>query len=177
MHGYHDGVPKRSTPFQALVHYVRKQTAAPGVTVTESKELLDARLGVKREVDVVVEGSFDGEHVVTSIEVIEHRRRASITWVEQQISKHRTLPTNRLILVSKSGFSKNALAAVAMEGGWAQAMTPKIIQNNGQDIVQSLVLDRIELTPTACTIRVQKPDHGRLPDRWLSKMLFNADKR
>ena len=170
-------MPKRSTPFQALVHYLRKQTAAPGVTVTESKELLDARLGVLREVDVVVEGSFDGEHIVISIEVIEHGRRASITWVEQQIGKHRTLPTNRLILVSKSGFSKNALAAVAMEGGWVQALTPKFIQNDSQESVQSLVLDRIELTPLACTITVQRPEHGWLPNQWLSKIVFNKDKR
>jgi len=99
-------VPRRTTPFQMIIHLLRRQTAAPGVTVTESRELTDARLGIGREVDVVVEGNFDGERVVTSIEVIEHGRPASITWVEQQIGKHRSLPTNRLVLVSKSGFSR-----------------------------------------------------------------------
>ena len=72
-------MPKRTTPFQMIVHSVRKHTAAPGVTVTESKELAGGLLGIPREVDVVVEGDFDGEPVVTSIEVIEHSRPASIT--------------------------------------------------------------------------------------------------
>lgn len=101
--GYHYAVPKRTTPFQMIVHAVREQTARPGLTVTESKELPDARLGIPREVDVVVEGPFDGEHVVTSLEVIEHSRPADLTWVQGQIEKHRTLPTNRLVLVSKKG--------------------------------------------------------------------------
>src|SRR5688572_769882 len=123
---------------------MRQQTAAPDVTVTESKELLDPRLGANREVDVVVEGPFDGEPVVTSIEVIEHGRRASITWVAQQINKHRTLPTNRLVLVSKSGFTKNGLKAAELEGGWVQTMSPKMVKtDDGRDVVQRIFADQV----------------------------------
>lgn len=86
-----------------IVHFVRKHTATPGVTVTESRLMPDAVMGITREVDVVVEGTFDGDISVTSIEVIEHKRPADINWVEQQITKHRALPTTRLILVSKVG--------------------------------------------------------------------------
>jgi hypothetical protein len=87
-------VPKRTTPLQMMVHFVRQHTAAPGVTVTESKELPDARPGISpREVDVVVDGSFDGGPVVTSVEVIEHCRPASITWggttdCQPQVPRH-----------------------------------------------------------------------------------------
>jgi hypothetical protein len=114
-----------------IVHAVRKQTAQPGVTVTESKQLLDVQLGEEREVDVVVEGAFDGEAVVTSVEVIEHSRKGGVPWVQEQIGKHRAMPTNRLVLVSKKGFTKPALKAVANEGGWVEALTPEVVQGDG----------------------------------------------
>jgi hypothetical protein len=156
-------VPKRTTAFQAIVNFVREHTAAPGVTVTESKELLDARTGAMREVDVVVEGDFDGEHVVTSIEVTEPSRPADWEWVDKQIKKHSTLPTNLLILVSKSGFTPNALTAVAAEGGRVQTMTPKIIEKDGEAVVQSVYMDQIQLTPTLCGLIVQDPNGEKVP--------------
>jgi hypothetical protein len=97
------------------VRMLREHYAAPSVTVTESKLLRDAVTGVDREVDVVIEGEFDGEPMVISAEVIEHRRPATLPWVEQILRKHRDLPTNRLLLVSKSGllWSPRSLQATA----------------------------------------------------------------
>src|SRR5205823_1149422 len=71
-----DVMPRRTTRFQTIVAFVRTHLATPGVTVTESKMLRDAVSDEDPEVDVVIEGEFDGEHVVTSIEVIEHKRPA-----------------------------------------------------------------------------------------------------
>ena len=65
-------MPKRSTAFQAIVHLVRQHVAHSGVTVTESRLLRDAVLGVEREVDIVIEGEFDGEPAIVSLGVIEH---------------------------------------------------------------------------------------------------------
>ena len=96
-------MPQRSTPFQAIVRLVREHLAQPGVTITESKFLRDAVLRIDREVDLVIEGEFDGEPVVVSIEVNERGRRAGLPWVQEMIRKHRNLPTNRLILLSKAG--------------------------------------------------------------------------
>ena len=98
-------MPKRSTPFQAIVRLVREHFAQSGVTITESKLLRDAVTGYKPEVDIVIEGELDGEPMVISVEVIEHSRKATIEWVHRMLRKHRDLPTNRLLLVSKSAFS------------------------------------------------------------------------
>ena len=141
-----------------IVHFVRKHLAKPGVTVTESKLLHDVVLDVEREVDVVVEGDFDGDPVVTSVEVIEHNRPAPITWVEQQIKKHRRLPTNHLVLVSKSGFSRTALKEVAAEGGWVEAVRPEVVEVDGQPVVKRLYFDSVNLTPDSCRLRVRSPD-------------------
>ncbi len=150
-------VPKRTTPFQMVVAAVRKHLARPGVVVTESKMLRDAR-GIDREVDVVVEGDFDGDRVVTSMEVIEHARPASITWVEQQIAKHRYLPTTRLVLVSKSGFSGRALTTVAAEGGWVEAVRPEAVEVDGELVLDKLFIDQVYLTPTVCRLHVLRED-------------------
>jgi len=76
--------------------------------VTESKFLQDPLVG-EREVDIVVEAEADGDPVVISLEVNERGRAAPVDWVEQQIEKHRRLPTNKLVLVSRAGFSRKAL--------------------------------------------------------------------
>jgi hypothetical protein len=148
-------MPKRSTPIQAIVRLVRQHFAQPGVTITESKELRDAVLGIDREVDIVIEGELDGEPMVISVEVIEHGRPATLPWVEQILRKHRNLPTNRLLLVSKSGFSPKAVAAVEHEAGRVQALTPEVIEVDGEVKVKSLFVDAINYSPTNCTVFVR----------------------
>jgi hypothetical protein len=154
-------MPKRSTPFQAIVRLVRQHFAQPGVTVTESKMLRDAGLGIEREVDIVIEGELDGEPMVISVEVIEHSRAASLPWVQEMLRKHRDLPTNRLLLVSKSGFSRNALAAIEPEAGRVQALMPEVIEVDGETVVKRLFLDAIDYNPTRCNVHV-RDDTGRV---------------
>ncbi|MCP3782250.1 hypothetical protein NLX85_02545 [Micromonospora sp. A3M-1-15] len=147
-------MPKRSTPFQAIVRLVRQHFAQPGATVTESKLLRDSVLGVQREVDIVIEGEFDGEPMVVSVEVIEHGRKATLPWVQEMLQKHRNLPTNRLLLVSKSGFSATALAAVDREAGRVQALQPEMITVDGRPVIKSLFIDTINYSATGCNVQV-----------------------
>jgi hypothetical protein len=101
-------MPKRSNYFQRLVLLVRTHVAA-GATVTESKELVDKVTGIKREVDICIEGSVGGVPTVISIECRAFTRKADVTWVEEMTSKHNNLPTDVLILYSRSGFTKSAV--------------------------------------------------------------------
>lgn len=152
---YAFGMPKRTTPFQAMVRMMREHYAQPGVTITESKFLRDAVTGIQREVDVVIEGTFDGEPMVISAEVIEHTRPATLTWVEQMLRKHRDLPTNRLLLVSKSGFSANGLSLTETEAGRVEALTPEIVEVDGSAVVKRLYVDNVTYNPTRCTVHVR----------------------
>lgn len=138
-------MPARTTPFQMTVHFLRQHWADPDTVVTESAMLLDQRLNIRREVDVTVEGHVDGEPVLISFEVIEHGRPGDITWVEQMITKHRYLPTNRLVLVSKSGFSANALAAASAEGGWVATVVPEAIEVDGEPAMKELFVGTVQL--------------------------------
>jgi hypothetical protein len=102
-------MPKRTNDFQKLVYLVRVNLAA-GATVTESKMLTDRLTGRKREVDVCIEGAVGGQQVKVCIECRDHKRPADVSWVEALKSKHERLPTNALILASKSGFTPAARA-------------------------------------------------------------------
>ncbi len=109
--------------------------------MTESKFLTDSVLGITREVDIAIEGEVDGDPIVISVEIIERSRRASVNWVQQMIRKHLYLSTNLLLLASKSGFSQPATIAVEREGGHVQALTPEVIQVNGEAVVKNLYVD------------------------------------
>jgi hypothetical protein len=125
--------------------------------VTESKFLRDAVLGVDREVDVVVEGEFDGEPIVISIEVNERGRRGGLPWVQEMIRKHRDLPTNRLILILRAGFTQPTLAQVAAEAGRVQALTPEVVMRDGQPVVVAIYADRIRYSPAGSNLDVRSP--------------------
>jgi hypothetical protein len=147
-------MPKRSTPFQAIVRLVRQHFAEPGIAVTESKFLRDAVLGNEREVDIVIEGNLDGEPIVISIEVREQQRPATLNWVQEMIQKHRNLPTNLLLLVSRSGFSRAALSAIDREAN-VQALIPEVIEVDGEAVVRRFYVDMINYSATRCTAHVR----------------------
>ncbi len=136
------------------MHLARQQLATPGVTVTESKLLVDKVLGIEREVDVVIEGDLDGEPIVISIEVIERGRPADVTWVQGLLQKHLNLPTNRLLLVSKSGFSRSATVAVDRAGDRVQALTPKLVETDGEAVITTFYMDYVTYAARGCRVHV-----------------------
>ena len=108
-------MPKRTNNFQKLVFLVKKH-AADGATVTESKFLRDNITGTNREVDICIESSVAGHSVTVSIECRDRGRKASVQWIEEMKSKHERLPTNTLVLVSSSGFTKEAISVALTYG-------------------------------------------------------------
>ena len=108
-------MPKRSNPFQKLIALVER-LLAPYATVEESVELID-RTGASREVDVLVKGAVGSHEVSVAIECRDHTRRATVEWIDALAGKYRELPTvDRIVAVSRSGFSKNATKKAAALG-------------------------------------------------------------
>lgn len=118
-------MPARSNKRQAVVYFVKRHRAPPGATVTESGFLFDAQQGADREVDVVVRSIVGDDPVIIGVEVTDRKARADVTWVDSQVMKHSHMPTNRLLLVSWSGFTRGAVAKVDAQGGWVEAVTPE----------------------------------------------------
>ncbi|QDU59037.1 hypothetical protein [Aeoliella mucimassa] len=62
----------------------------------------------EREVDILVVAEAGGYTVRIGIEVISWARPADTPWIEKMRAKHENLATDKLILVSESGFYKPA---------------------------------------------------------------------
>ncbi|MBA3396168.1 MAG: hypothetical protein H0T89_26295 [Deltaproteobacteria bacterium] len=107
-------MPKRTNKKQQIVEMLKKLLAPQGCTVTPSKFLIDTKLNVKREVDVVAEMTVDGHVFTQCFEIVGRTRPADLIWVEGIVRKHESLVTDRLYLVSWSGFSEDALRLAQM---------------------------------------------------------------
>ncbi len=54
--------------------------------------------------------------MVVSVECRDRKRKADVQWVEEMKGKHERLPTNALVLISHSGFTKEATAVAKTYG-------------------------------------------------------------
>ena len=100
-------MPRRTNVFQEVVAIIQQHMAG-GATVEESAMLTSSPAGVEREVDVVIRSRIAGHDVVVSVEATARRRPVDVLWVEGMVAKHADLPTSKLVLVSESGFTKEA---------------------------------------------------------------------
>ncbi len=148
-------MPKRSNEFQKLVVFIKKH-AAEGATVTESKLLRDHVTGAEREVDICVESTIAGHPVIVSIECRDRIRRADVRWVEEMKGKHERLSTNALVLVSRSGFSKEALRVSKIYG--IETLSIKELDETSAERLfgdtSSLWSKTLNLTPNKVVVRV-----------------------
>lgn len=110
-------MPQRTNPKQQVIEMLKALLAPQGCKVTASKFLVDTQLASTREVDVVAEMEVDGHVFTQSFEVVGRGRPMDLTWVEGMVRKHQNLPTDRLYLVSWSGFSEDALRLAQMTSG------------------------------------------------------------
>jgi len=119
-------MPKRTTTIQTVIELI-EQLNSSGVTVTGSKMLVDKDSNTEREVDIVLEGTFNNHPFIVSVEVVERGRKADQMWVEQMSGKHASLPTDKLVLVSNSGFTEPAVVkAKSLKIGTYDLRTQKI---------------------------------------------------
>lgn len=82
----------------------------------------DETIGHAREVDVHIATKRGGESTTIGIECVAQARPTDVTWVEARIQKHRDLGTNRVVLVSKSGFTPAAAQKATHHGAVALSL-------------------------------------------------------
>jgi len=100
-------MPKRTNQFQQIIHILERQLAGGG-RVAESRMLRERHSGMEREVDIVIEVDVGDRRVLIGVECQARSRPADVGWIEEMIGKHATLPTNKLVLVAKAGFTQQA---------------------------------------------------------------------
>jgi len=102
-------MPKRSNEFQKLIRLIESQLVSKEATVEESKLLIDRRSGQTREVDIYIHSDISLHSFSMAFECTDRRRKAGTPWIEQLIGKYEALPIDKVIAVSKSGFSQPAI--------------------------------------------------------------------
>jgi hypothetical protein len=168
-------MPRRSNQLQRVVLAIHHQLAGRA-SVTESRLLPDRLSGKEREVDIAIETDVGEYPVVLSIECCDKSRPATVEWVEQMIGKHSSLPTDKLILVSRSGFTEAALSK-ARTGG-AEALSFQQAESVDWTKVVHRI-NRLILETTVAITRVlsgsdaDATDQTRLLPR--DQLVFSAD--
>ena len=103
----------------------------------------------------MIEATVGGEPVIVSVEVKEESRPLDKNEVTQLIGKHDRLPTNRLLIVSRSGFTKRALTKVAASDGKVAAVTPTEVE---LATAPTMFVESYSMTARAIVLAVRKPD-------------------
>lgn len=161
-------MPRRSNEFQRLIRLLESHLyrGNQSVVVEESAMLIDSHTGLEREVDVVIRFLSQGTPLVIGIECRDQQRKADVPWVEGQFSKHTSLPTSRLLLASRCGFTKSALQKAAALGlqtidyseGVPEGAGDLIIGHNGSIWVKEIV---------AIDCALELKIENRIEDRWV----------
>jgi hypothetical protein len=153
-------MPARSNEFQRLIYLIHSQLHSNAL-VTESKMLEDSLGGPEQEVDVVIEEKSGPYSVRIVVECIDRRRRADIGWVQQMWGKHRAR-ADKVVLVSKSGFTKNALR----EAGVRRITALTLSEENSIDsdpIIEEIKMEVFQLFTFRITDRCLWLRHNNEP--------------
>lgn len=106
-------MPKRTNAFQRLILAIYEQLSAPGGSITESAMLPERSGGTLREVDILLQSRLFGIDLKIAVECRGRKDRDDVTWIDDLIGKYHDFPVDKVIAVSKSGFSAGAAAKAA----------------------------------------------------------------
>ena len=102
-------MPKRSNDFQRLIAAIEGLLAPLGAVVTESKLIKEKSSDTEREVDIAIESHIGQHRVFIAVECRDQSRPANLEWIDGLIGKYRDLPVEKVVAVSRSGFTKTAI--------------------------------------------------------------------
>jgi phosphate uptake regulator len=101
-------VPKRSNDFQRLIKLIEQQLAPSGARVEESAMLPDLVDGEAVEIDTLISLAVGARTLRTAVECRDCSRKQTKPWIRELIGKYQHLAVDRVVAVSKLGFSAGA---------------------------------------------------------------------
>jgi hypothetical protein len=102
-------MPKRTNDFQKLIKSIYEQIVPDGGKVTESGMVYDKDAETLREVDILVKYRYAHHDFKIAIECRNRSRKDSVEWIDRLIGKSKSLSVNKVVAVSKEGFSEIAI--------------------------------------------------------------------
>lgn len=139
-------MPKRSNDFQKLILFIEQQLAAENAVVRESVMLTPLDGGEDLEVDVLIEAALGRHRLLLAIECRDHRRPATKEWINELVGKYAVLPVDKVIAVSRSGFTRGAKQRAV--GGKVVLSTMRAVrETDWPSTLRGWRLALIDLTP------------------------------
>ncbi len=114
-----------------------QQMMDPNSIVSHNENLID-RVGNTRQYDVIIRGQFGGRPVLGIIECKDHSRRKGPSTVEAFAKKTENLGANLRLLVSRKGFTKQALKLAKHENIGCLSLLPENPEQVGFGIGDTL---------------------------------------
>lgn len=108
------GTPPAGEALEKVVARIQ-QLMDPTSRVTHNEQIVD-RVGNTRQYDVVIRGQFGGRPVLGIIECKDHNRKMGPDVIEAFAKKTENLGANLRLMVSKRGFTEQALRLAKHEG-------------------------------------------------------------
>lgn len=150
-------MPKRSNTFQKVMYLLQRELAQTALVV-ESDMVRNSDTGAQAEVDITVTTEVGNIPIVIGVECTDTKRPASIEWIQRMYGKHHPLPIDVTVLVSRAGFTKNALEQA--EAFRIQTMTLADAENTDwSDIIddlKALALGNFSFTMRNATIHYDR---------------------
>ena len=166
-------MPARSNEFQRFIRQLEEHLAADGASVTESALIPDLHDGTKREVDILVRIPVAGRDIVIGIETRDQKKKGDLPWIEQLKARYDLLPVDRVVAVSRRGFSKAAKAKAALYK--IDLLTIDSAQSL-QWVPRVLRFARVEMQTMEFELAAAALHLRQLPDvPWPPKFLPNVD--
>jgi hypothetical protein len=109
-------MPRRTNAFQKLVFRIYQQLSSPGGKVEESVLLAERDGGTPREVDILLQSRVFGIDLRIAVECRGRKHKDDILWIDGLIGKYRDLGIDKVVAVSKTGFSQGAIDKAAASG-------------------------------------------------------------
>jgi hypothetical protein len=109
-------VGRRSNDFQRLIRRIYEQVTSTDTAVVESALVPERDSRTLREIDVLLKLRVGDVDLSVAVECRDRSRASDVAWIDQLIGKYARLPVDRVIGVSRSGFTPAARAKAQAHG-------------------------------------------------------------
>ena len=103
-------MPKRTNPFQELVHRIQVAFSSKGDTVTVSAMVKPEDLEEEREIDILRETSKGTRRIKIAVEAKDERRPMDLIKFDSYLGKYRCegrVAVDEIVIITRRGFSKS----------------------------------------------------------------------
>lgn len=131
-----------------------RQHQAPGAEIRSPDFVSDVDTGEKREIDVGIHFPSQDSEIFIAIECRDRRTSQSVEWIEQLISKKKSVGANVLIAITASNFSRPARLK-ALKHGILLARLSSKLPNEIAKLSKSLWLNIQYLAPIVHEVEIK----------------------